>query len=190
MGAHPQLLSRVYVSSEDWPSLLMSLLTTVPSLGWAQSSFSPAAACRGGGCWAHRAGGTAKPHSCLLDWADGPRSLYSSRFSERPFFILLSASFSYFSWMRPYCWELSTTSELNILSSYWGLVREKERHLVFFEFSWSGANESCKLWLLGIMSCSGNDSNDLLFKSLLKNYLDTPFTFAKAFCFTLAWLAG
>lgn len=60
-GAHPQLPSRLYVSSKDGLSLLMSPLMTVPRLGWAWSSRRLADACQGGGSRAQRVVGLPSP---------------------------------------------------------------------------------------------------------------------------------
>ena len=84
-GAHPQLPSRLYVSSKDWLSLLMSPLMTVPRLGWAWSSRRPPDACPGGGSRAQRAVGLPSPTPVYFP---GPAALPRCgppRFSRDPF---------------------------------------------------------------------------------------------------------
>lgn len=104
MGAHPQLLSRLYVSSKDWPSLLMSSLMTVPRLGWTRSSFSPAAPRQGGGAWAQRAGGTARPYSYLLTGLMAFTHCVCPYFVERPCFFVCILFID-----KQHCWDPSTS---------------------------------------------------------------------------------
>lgn len=125
MGAHLQLLSRLYVSSEDWPSSLMSSLMIPSGLGWTQPS-SPSWLSG----WRARAWGHERLPGLisLPDWTTALCSLCSSRFFWLNFFGL----HPYFFFLKQkQCLRCQHHLRIKcLISSYWGFVRK--RHLLKF----------------------------------------------------------
>lgn len=155
-GCPPQLLSRLRVSSEVWPSLLMSLLATLPRS--RVSSQVPQPCCR-----------VSEPRSGPLHWPDGPHPVCPPRSPGTPFCSPLCPSPISREWSRIAVSPARAQGWTSFIRP--SRFRQGERKTTASPFGFHDVGQIGGAGGPGAqgMACSGNDGSGLLFKSLLRN---------------------